>query len=111
MGCVTTNAHRYDIPYDPDDFGRCFRLLEHFPEWKKRLPEVAAIFPKWEPMVAKWEQMSRLYVEEKDSGHCSQLYALMRRLVDEGRRCDGWTEVSPGHWIKGQASSIEFMQA
>lgn len=30
-----------DIPHDPADFGRCYRLLQAIPEWRARLEEVA----------------------------------------------------------------------
>jgi len=29
-----------DAPHDPGDFGRCYRLLKLFPEWRERLAEV-----------------------------------------------------------------------
>lgn len=48
-------------PYDSADFGRCVQLLEIFPEWHARLPEVAAAYPKWRPIVARWDELSRLW--------------------------------------------------
>ncbi len=71
--------HR-DIPYDPADFGRCYRLLQAAPRWRKRLPEVAARHPRWAPFVECWDEMERLYLEELPSKNCPKLYALMRRL-------------------------------
>jgi hypothetical protein len=50
-----------DIPYDNGDFGRCYRLLQAFPEWRARLPEVAAQYPEWGPMVDAWDELTRLY--------------------------------------------------
>ena len=69
-----------DVPHDPDDFGRCYRLLEKFPAWRDRLSEVAEAFPKWEPMVREWEQMTVLYLEELPTGRCPKLYDLMQEL-------------------------------
>lgn len=48
-------------PLDADDFGRCFRLLERFPEWRARLPEVAKHFPAWKKIVEAWPEMEALF--------------------------------------------------
>jgi hypothetical protein len=50
-------------PSDEDDFGRCFRLLIHFPEWRPRLGEVAARHPMWAPLVRDWDKVEKLYLE------------------------------------------------
>lgn len=52
-------CHGY-TPCDSADFGRCVKLLEIFPEWHDRLPEVAAAYPKscWEPIVARWNELA-----------------------------------------------------
>lgn len=57
---------RYDrrlpcYPYDPYDFGRCYRLLALFPAWQARMPEVAVRFPEWGPLVAIWPELTAMY--------------------------------------------------
>ena len=69
-----------DIPYDPSDFGRCYRLLKKIPEWAVRLSEVADAFPKWEPFVGAWPDLERIWIEESPSRNCPKLYALMQEL-------------------------------
>lgn len=91
-------SYRYDIPHDPADLGRCYRLLALFPEWKSRLKEVAEIFPMWKPMVEKWDELTALYEKESPSGRCPELFDRMQELVDEGRICAGWTKTGPGSW-------------
>lgn len=71
---------RPDIPYDPSDFGRCYRLLEVIPEWRSRLSEVADRFPAWRMFIAQWEAMELLWKEESPSGNCPRLYALMQEI-------------------------------
>ena len=91
-----------DVPYDNDDFGRCYRLLQLFPEWKARLPEVAEAYPMWGPMVAAWDELSDLYKKNR----CSEkLYDRMKVLIDEGRLAAGWTRTGPGRW-KGPKESV-----
>jgi hypothetical protein len=71
---------RGEYPLDPDDFGRCYRLLERFPEWRKRLAEVAAKYPKWKPLVDAWGELEELWRKESPTGTCKQLYKRMREL-------------------------------
>lgn len=71
---------RYDIPHDPDDFGRCYRLLKVMPSWLGRLGEVAAVYPAWAPFVKAWDELTRLYEEELPSGRAPKCYARMQEL-------------------------------
>jgi hypothetical protein len=78
------NNH-YDVPHDPDDFGRCYRLLKLFPSWRPRLPEVAARFPEWGPLIQEWSEIERLYEEELPLHTMPKCYALIQRLRREKR--------------------------
>lgn len=72
---------RPDVPHDPDDFGRCYRLLKVAPpEWRANLSRVAERYPAWAPLVARWDELERLYEEELPNGKAPKLYALMREL-------------------------------
>ncbi len=54
-------VHRYDVPHDADDFGRCARLLEHIPEWRARLVEMADRCSEWKAIVYNWDELVDLY--------------------------------------------------
>lgn len=69
-------------PRDPDDFGRCFRLLERFPEWRGRLDKVVAAYPDWAGLVACWSELEVLWREESPSGTAPKLYKRMRELLN-----------------------------
>lgn len=69
------------VPLDPSDFGRCYRLLEVVPEWRSRLHRVSAVWPEWAPLVERWGEMERLYLEELPTGRCPKLYELMQKLT------------------------------
>lgn len=81
---VMTNhpVRRHGTPRDPADFGRCYRLLEKFPDWRTHLPKVAERFPEWEPLVAAWPELTALYEEEikNPDGMAPKLYARMKQL-------------------------------
>jgi hypothetical protein len=70
-------------PQDPDDFGRCYRLLERFPTWKYGLAQVAAKYPEWTGLVRGWDELCKLWNEESPSGNCPKLYDRMRDMLDE----------------------------
>jgi len=72
------------IPYDLDDFGRCYRLLQLFPEWKSRLSEVSEKFPEWALLIDNWDQIESLY-ESKKKLSKEKCYNLLRACRDNSR--------------------------
>jgi hypothetical protein len=81
-GIVPPEMERVGIPHDPDDFMRCHRLLEEFPAWRARLPEVAARHPEWIKLVEHWDELDALRQEEIPSGKgpAHKLYARLKEL-------------------------------
>ena len=75
-------AARSGVPHDPSDFGRCYRLLRAFPEWRARMPEVAKTYPAWAPFVEKWDQLTALFEEEvqRKDGKAPKLYEFIQGL-------------------------------
>lgn len=69
-------------PHDPADFGRCHRLLETFPQWRPRMREVAEKHPEWAGLVAAWDELTSLYLEELPSGRAPRCYARMREIIE-----------------------------
>jgi hypothetical protein len=107
QGAPTRDA---STPWDADDFGRCYRLLKEIPEWRPRLPEVAARYPAWTGLVREWDRLSAMFELVVAGGGwnkaaSSALYEAMQPLLDEGRIADGWTQTGPGSWTKGPARS------
>ncbi len=41
-------------PYDPDDFSRCWKLLEAVPEWKPELHKLKPLSRQWSNLVDNW---------------------------------------------------------
>lgn len=67
-------------PSDPSDFGRCYRLLELFPEWKSRLYKLRAVSVKWGTFVDNYAAMEKLWVEERSNATAPKLYKFMKEL-------------------------------
>ena len=78
----TARPRRVSIPWDPADFGRCHRMLELFPEWRPRLPEVAAAYPSWTRLVERWDDVTALYLKElgRPDRRAPETFALMKSL-------------------------------
>ena len=54
--------HHYpDVPHNPSDFGRCYRFLNLFPDFKPQLHKVAERFPEWIPFVREWDKLTEMY--------------------------------------------------
>lgn len=106
-----------DTPRDPDDFGRCYRMMNQFPEWYSRLDEIPEVFPNWGPMIGAWPELCAMYEKvcddegrytpNKDLEAAESMYVRMRQLNDEGLIADGWIQTHPGCWERGNASSFD----
>lgn len=72
--------HGPDVPHDPADFGRCYRMLVLFPELRPRIGEVADTFPIWRKMADAWDELESLWLEEAPTGNCPMLYARIQEL-------------------------------
>ena len=76
-------VRHYGTPKDPQDLGRCLRLLDVAPGWRERLGEVAMRFPEWKPLVDNWTLLETLYRAEAPTGYAPRCAALMRKLRGE----------------------------
>lgn len=48
-------------PYDPDDFSRCYKLLEAVPEWKNDLSKLKPLSKAWSNLVDNWDKLTEMY--------------------------------------------------
>lgn len=87
MGEDVINYFGPGVPQDPADFGRCHRLLFHFPAWRARLPEVSAKYPAWGPLIREWSFLTAMFMENEAQGitRMKDLYDKMQTLIDEGQ--------------------------
>lgn len=75
-------------PVDPSDFGRCYRFLEAVDGARDRLDIMGlpACGRVWRDLVAAWEELERLYLEELPTGRCPKLYARMQEIIDPKKK-------------------------
>jgi hypothetical protein len=81
------NPDRACWPWDPSDFGRCYRLLKIAPDWRKNLHRVAESYPHtaWVPLIREWAELEKLYEEELPKGTAPKLYQRMKELIAEAQ--------------------------
>ena len=81
LGNLDPDIH---YPYDPSDFGRCYRFLELL-----SVEEAAAVMKlafhrseKWQAIVENWVPLTALYLEEcvGPNWRAPKLYQLMRDI-------------------------------
>lgn len=60
---------RGSVPLDADDFGRCKRLLDLFPEWRAELDSVAEAYPDtlWPRLIPRWAELEAADVDTLNS--------------------------------------------
>ncbi len=83
----------WGYPSDPDDLGRCLRLLELFPEWKSRVGEMATRGPGWAGLAARWDEIAKSMADEvgiawEKGKFAPKTYHLMQVAIGEGYRAD-----------------------
>ena len=71
-------------PHDPDDLGRCIRLLTVEPELRRQLWRMRSCSPVWAALVDRWDELAMHYIREAakpPEGTC-KTYELMRDIID-----------------------------
>lgn len=74
-------------PSDPDDMDRCLKLLAVAPGLRDRLPKMAALNKTWAALVARWDEIEAMQMDEIGLGwtkarSAPRTYALMREVID-----------------------------
>lgn len=72
-------------PYDPDDFKRCYKLLETVPEWKQQMHKLKALSNAWSNLVYNWDKLTEMYEqnvkEEWKNDKKIGMYEFMEKLI------------------------------
>ena len=51
----------HDVPYDIDDFGRCYRFAKYAELTSEDLQKVKEVFPYYTPIIDNWDKLCDLY--------------------------------------------------
>ncbi|HHP5494145.1 hypothetical protein ACTG16_23515 [Aeromonas sp. 23P] len=77
MACVLSGqfCSEYAYPRDPDDFGRCVRLLKAVPELAPKLIQMQGRGAMWDAVVENWDRWVAMLNEKQHE----ELYREMRQ--------------------------------
>ena len=70
---------RVEIPYDKDDFSRCYTLWKECGLSDSDLIKIKETCPIWKPFIDNWHELVRLYETNE------KMYEYMSELVEQGR--------------------------
>lgn len=70
-------TQRQDAPYDPSDFGRCYRLLKSIPELREMAFPVLRRRPEWKGLVENWDELTKVYLRDLPTGRSAELYEMI----------------------------------
>lgn len=69
-------------PLDPDDFKRCYKLLEAIPEWKQQLHIMRNVSDVWDRLIDNWDKLTELYEDMIISKKANGMYELMQNIIN-----------------------------
>ena len=102
MWCAIMGVKCYkaDVPYDADDFSRCYDLYKFSELTPADLQKVANIYPYWRPIIDQWDELCEMYVA-KNYGEVNE---RLKAMFDEIMELKGYDEIS-GKEIRNRVST------
>ncbi len=79
---------RINHPYDPDDFSRCYKLLEAVPEWKQKsnMRKLEKLSIPWKNLVENWDKLTEMFEQNKKENWKNSdkigMYEFMQTLIN-----------------------------
>lgn len=91
FNCLMGNkGFEINYPHDPDDFSRCYKLLECVPEWKSELYQLKTLSKVWSNLVDNWNKLTEMYEQNTKENWKNYkqigMYELMDKLISDGRK-------------------------
>jgi|AntAceMinimDraft_9_1070365.scaffolds.fasta_scaffold12483_5 hypothetical protein len=85
--CLIGNTdYRISHPYDPDDFSRCYQLLEAIPEWRGELDKLKPLSRAWNNLVENWDNLTKMFEENQQTDWKNKekigMYEFMQELIN-----------------------------
>lgn len=74
------DSGEFDAPYDPSDFGRCYRLVKAIPEIRGCFPRISELVPQFAGILAEWDSLAKIYVRDLSRHGSYGLYEKIQLL-------------------------------
>ena len=83
MWCAIMGVKCYkaDVPYDADDFSRCYDLYKFSELTPADLQKVANIYPYWRPIIDQWDELCEMYSSQNYGGVNERLNAMFDEIM------------------------------
>lgn len=86
----------FDVPYDWDDFSRCYDLVQYGEVTKDELQKVVEAFPFYKPIIDRWDELVEAFLSPGGKG----VYKILDGVHDEVMRLKGYVNMGGGCYIK-----------
>ena len=71
-----------DVPYDVDDFSRCYDLYKFCELTPADLQKVANRYPYWRPIIDQWDELCEMYAAQNYGGVNERLNAMFDEIME-----------------------------
>lgn len=72
----------FDVPYDRDDFSRCYDLVTYGEVTKEELQAVIEAFPFYKPIIDRWDELVEAYLSPGGKGVYKILYGVRDEVMN-----------------------------
>jgi hypothetical protein len=91
---IPEQDEKMDHPWDPADFRRCLEFLDAAGlENRYRLEKLSSLSPEWTALIARWDELTRCFTEEREtnleSKTAPKTYVLMQAIFEDVRQSAG----------------------
>ena len=86
----------FDVPYDSDDFSRCYDLVKYGEVTKEELQKVVEAFPYYKPIIDRWDELVEAYL----SPGCKGVFQILESTRDEVMELMGYIKMGGGYYCK-----------
>ena len=82
MAAIALGAEkgRFNAPYDPSDFGRCYRLVQKVPAIRNAFDRIGKLEPCFAGILLNWDELCGLYERDLHTGQSKELYRRIKEL-------------------------------
>ena len=86
----------FDVPYDWDDFSRCYDLVTYGEVTKEELQKVVEVFPFYKPIIDRWDELVEAYLSPGGKG----VGQILNGVHDEVMKLKGYVNMGGGCYCK-----------
>ena len=86
----------FDVPYDWDDFSRCYDLVQYGEVTKDELQKVVEAFPFYKPIIDRWDELVEAYLSPGSKG----VYRILDSVYSEVMGLKGYVNLGGGLYSK-----------